>query len=195
MTIICYKDGVLAADSGQFVNGVNIGYVDKIVERDGALAAASGESCHCRVFEDWFLAGRVEPLDALLTLRENDEFAALIVERDRSLKLVSRSGRVQSFSAPFVAIGFCYEMALGAMMAGAGAVRAVFLCIGRSNYVAGPVLHRSVPEIQAAPDPEDAELSGLVEPVDLTTEYFSADMPGVAAGWRDRMGLTNGEDA
>lgn len=135
MTIICYRDGVMAADSASTSDGIRVGSARKIVRMlNGGLAAGGGRNDNAALFRAWAAGPRTEPLK----LNEG-EFAGLIVEPDGAVMDVFRDGSVVPYDAPFAVQGCAWQVAFGAMAAGACAVRAVEIAIQYSDGCYGPV--------------------------------------------------------
>lgn len=127
MTIICYRDGVIAADNAVFLGNIRVGSFRKIASRDdGALAAAAGTTSICERFNVWFVNGCQSPFDPK---DEDKDFSAIIVHPDGHVQRMGYQGDEFSIEASFYAIGFPQDFALGAMAAGATAEEAVRLCL------------------------------------------------------------------
>lgn len=137
MTIICYRDGVMAADSAVYLGNVRVGSFQKIARcDDGALAAAIGTTSICARFNVWFLTGRQRPFDP----KDDDkDFSAIIVHPDGHVQRMDHQGDEFSIEAPFFAIGFSQDFALGAMAAGSSAEDAVRLCLKWHDGCGGDV--------------------------------------------------------
>lgn len=148
MTVIAYRDGVMAADRSTRACGVEFHETRKVARRaDGALIGCAGMSAQGRAMRDWFLAGEVGERPGLGE-KEEDSTHALIVRPDGRVEVHDMHGRTDAESEfGYHAIGSGFELALGAMAMGASAVRAVEVAIqhgvgrsGRLDFVAqGPM--------------------------------------------------------
>lgn len=140
MTIIAYRDGVMAADSKGSRNGAWAGYSIKIVKRahDGALCGADGNANLAAAFRRWFLAGENPDSRPKLSGDDNANAGALIVRPDGSMEEHDANGW-HATSGPFYAIGSGSPEALGAMAAGADARRAVEIAIELDNDCGGKI--------------------------------------------------------
>lgn len=120
MTTICYKNGELAADSLVTDNGVHIGLMEKAcVLDDGSVVGAAGQAQCTAAFFRWLAAG--EPTYGKPKVPQ--EFEAFRVYP--GLRVFNYECDLVPYQwNPFngvVAIGSGYEIALGAMYAGATA--------------------------------------------------------------------------
>lgn len=121
MTIVAYKDGVLAADK-QCCDAGMARTVTKIRRlKDGRLAGASGNSSMCRRMLDWIDDGA----DISKHPDTKDQCNVLVVNLDGSLDLYDEGAAAIKLEDPFAAIGCGRDYALGAMACGASAVKAV----------------------------------------------------------------------
>lgn len=125
MTTIAYRDGIMAADTLITSNGMVDGYHQKIARNAvGDLAGASGNSAKCCAFLAWFSGGeKHEPPEW-----DEETGNGLIVRCDGAVELYMQHGR-SDLRADFYAIGSGYQIAIGAMAAGASAKEAVAAAI------------------------------------------------------------------
>jgi len=146
MTIICIKDRIMAADTGGFQGALIVDRAaTKIVRSDdGALGGACGESSATAAFRAWFLLSKDYRRNAAaihpLTFEKDSGFDCVWLEPDGSIWRMDWAGRPWRVACAFVATGAPYEMALGAMLAGASASTAVRICIQHHAYAAGDVV-------------------------------------------------------
>jgi hypothetical protein len=125
MTIVCFKDGILAADSVVVEDGMAYGLMRKIIRSDtGCLAGGSGDVSSLYPFLEWVRKGmkaRGKP-----TIGELDG----IVIKPNGEILFFENGLVPfKVSSKSHAIGSGAQMAIGAMMHGATAIQAVkYVC-------------------------------------------------------------------
>lgn len=138
MTSIVYRDGILAADSASFCNGLITDFErEKITRVPGGIFAAAGDLSAIRLFKEWLEGG---------ALRENrphlasDSLGAIVCWDD---------GRVEIFEeelAPFsmgshgwAVQGSSHDFLVGCMVCGKSAVEAVQLAIRYHYHSAGVV--------------------------------------------------------
>lgn len=138
MTVIAYRDGVLAADSA-FVQCDHMwGTAEKIWRRDdGTLIGAHGTAGFCEAFKTWVMDG--EEGDAPQSEKEKGEQSdGLIVRPDGSIEIHTPDG-VIPFKGPFYAMGSGEGIALGAMASGMSAAEAAAMACEYNIYCGGPV--------------------------------------------------------
>lgn len=139
MSVVCYRDGVMASDSGIFIGDVLIGNVKKIIKTDdGFLAGACGNAEDSSLFLDVASEG----MDDDMVFSEECKFIslnALYVNPKGEVFSVGNKGYPFKVDAPFYAEGAGAEIALGAMAAGASAEEAVEIAIKYSIWCTGPV--------------------------------------------------------
>lgn len=122
MTTIAYRDGILCTDSAcTSSQGILLGTVRKLGRApDGSLIAAAGKSMACAVVVAWAESGMEGSPNV-----SDDDFGAILVRPDRTVHHLSGDGSTVQIDAPFHAEGSGYQIALGAMAAGASAEEAV----------------------------------------------------------------------
>lgn len=127
MTVVAYRDGVLAADTLVTSNGGGTRRAEtvKIVKRGEVLGAAVGEFMASRRFLDWVRSG-LEGDCPDLGEGESDAHG-YIFHRGRILTFTPK-GR-NTLDAPFWAAGSGFEFAMGAMAAGATPREAVVIAM------------------------------------------------------------------
>lgn len=124
MTTIAYRDGVMAADSGCFNDGLYEGEVDKIWTLPSiGLLGCCGEYGTILKVVDWLTAGG-DPAYKLRLSRDS-EFAGLLVKTCGQVLHYQLRLRPLPITANFHAIGSGRKIAIGAMAAGATAKHAV----------------------------------------------------------------------
>lgn len=141
MTVICYKDGIIAADSAIWRGDDLSGYIDKIgslkVSGGTALFGACGDMSEIQHFLEWCRNGRQGDLFA--DKKERD-FSGIYIEPTGAIVQYEHDGGICRFpSGTFTAVGSGHRMAFGAMAAGASAIKAVQIAIKRHAYCGGPV--------------------------------------------------------
>jgi hypothetical protein len=137
MTIIAYRDGVMATDS-QTVSGGRIAGVTRKLCRapDGTIAAACGDAGVCHRFRKWVESGLVGDFDPKV---ERGDFGALIARPGGGVDCMDWRGNLVSVKAEFYADGCAADMAIGAMAHGASAIEAVAICIDHDSACGGEI--------------------------------------------------------
>lgn len=140
MTIICYRDGVMAADTASVSNGLRMATVRKITRCDnGGLFAGAGTSVDCRLVSEWVRAGFLPEHKPDLTRTDDGDFGGIYVAPDGVVYRLQVNLIPIESPAEFHADGYNLEFATGAMAAGASAERAVELTIQYGQNVGGPI--------------------------------------------------------
>lgn len=140
MTIICYRDGIMAADSATFSSDVIVSTGNKIIRTaSGGLIATCGKNVDCRAVRAWVAADCLGPPPPLKDPSAED-FGAIYVKADRSVFVIQSDMILQPVNADFHANGYCRDIAFGAMAAGASAEFAVAICLKYGQGVGGPIL-------------------------------------------------------
>jgi hypothetical protein len=121
MTIIAFKDGVIAADGLVTSGWIRVGWEEKLWWQGGSVVGACGLSEDILRFKVWMADRRPEQRPRL-----SDDFCGVEITADRlALKWERGLLPLRQQPAGMVAIGSGQEIALGAMAAGASAERAV----------------------------------------------------------------------
>lgn len=125
MTTIAWDGKTLAADRRTSSDRILVGVKPKIVKRkkDGALAAAAGPSSTAHAFLTWFLKGERGP-SPLLGKAEASQ--AVIIRPDGAVESHDNDGWYPT-GMQYYTNGSGWEIALGAMHAGATAEEAVVI--------------------------------------------------------------------
>jgi hypothetical protein len=87
MTIIAYKDGILAADTAVWSNGVCIGYMDKLTRWNDWTWAACGNLDEIQRWETWVKAGEDDNHRPKKLNEQETNFGALAIHRDGRRRL------------------------------------------------------------------------------------------------------------
>ena len=134
MTIVAYRNGIMAADGACWINDSQITRMQKIYRLKGGLVGMAGDVEVISQFIEWLKDGADE-----------DEFPLGNYESI----VVNPSGRVTLFEggsycpvplrAQYAAIGAGIDYALGAMFAGADARLAVKAAIAYNAKCRGPI--------------------------------------------------------
>ena len=134
MTIICWRNGILASDS-QMTNGILAGKTKKLFKINNAAIGFSGDL--------------VDGLKLIEFLRSNDEQPPTLSEDFEALAMDLRTGKCTYYEKQLVpvpildkfeAIGTGSELAMGAMEHGATAIEAVRVAIKRDINSGGRVV-------------------------------------------------------
>jgi hypothetical protein len=143
MTVITYRAGVLAADSGNFQGCVIQSGANKVARApDGTLHGATGNAADASTYLAWVRSGCVGDAPAIRRTKEAESEAAFHVLRVRpngAPELLTAYGIEIFEDVPYLAFGAASEAALGALYAGATAVQAVEAAIAHSQWAHGPV--------------------------------------------------------
>lgn len=149
MTVVAYRHGVMAADSGA-AGDFPHPWARKLARGlDGTLYGVAGVSGECSSFLRWVAAGCPQgemPMPRMIGDSERfaGSFCVLVARSDpegRSARIsvITAYGEEEYPDAPYLAIGAAAECALGAMHAGAGAVDAVRAAIVHGSGAFGEV--------------------------------------------------------
>lgn len=128
MTVIAYRDGVLAADSRTTTEseagGIRHFKCQKLFRKKGSIIATAGENGPGLAFIRWYGSGR--PFPEVFAIGEAD-FSCLVLTA-KGLFEYDKWGVAEKITlpktAPFYAIGCGAKAALGAMHMGASARKA-----------------------------------------------------------------------
>lgn len=137
MTTICYRDGVLAADSMVQSGSANIGNCKKIFHVGHALVAGSGDYQDLLAFVAWLKSNDQENKPKL-----DDGFDAILVNQRGEVFGYNHSlvAFEIEYHGGYFALGSGSEFALGAMAAGASAEAACAIACRYDINSAGPVV-------------------------------------------------------
>lgn len=126
MTVIVYRDGVLAADRQSTISGMRACEVTKIARRntDGALIGMAGDAGLAAAFFRWFLAGEQGDRPAMHMSADGQKTAIALVIRPSGVAEEHSCSGWSVIEGPFFAYGSGMESALAAMHMGADAQRA-----------------------------------------------------------------------
>lgn len=193
VTIICIKDGVVAADGSSWDGSVMVSMnkIKIVKSRDGAIGAACGVAGSTAAFRAWFESG-----DALsrryasgrMTFDKESGFEAIWVEPTGEIWNMGFDGWPYAVAQP-AASGVASQLALGAMYAGASAEQAVHICVERHDGAGGEVF---IERLEANVTPEnDEQVNDPSADPELHSGDFHAseDFPAPSDGsaWRERL--------
>ncbi len=195
MTIIVYKDGVLAADSVCWVGNRIAGFSNKIARTPtGHLVGAAGDTSECQAFVAWCEAGFPEPKPAI----KDSQFSAIVVAPDGEVRLWETNLIPFAITTPWHCVGVVSQFTAGACAAGTTAEEAVRLAIKHTDGGGGWITvlrldpakdDEIIPEDDAEPQIVE-EKTEAAEPV-LEADVLLGTLPETdkPQGWRERMGL------
>ncbi len=139
MSVVVFRDGVMASDSGQWMGSIRSGTLRKVAKStSGFIYGACGSSPAVWNFFAWVDGG--EQGDAPKPVCENgeDSFFAMWYRSDKGLWMIDGTGAFP-VTAPYFALGPSKGVALGALWAGASAADAVRATIEHSDDAFGAV--------------------------------------------------------
>jgi len=132
MTIIAFRDGVVAADSMSCnENGYRTGICKKLFRHGDEVVAIMGRASESYPLMKWYSERRQE--------KQPDD-GSIIVFAQSGITIYENGGWQPEHEAPFYAYAAGSEIALGAMAMGAFAVEAVEAAIKISIWCGGPVV-------------------------------------------------------
>lgn len=135
MTVIAYRDGVMASDSAVFIGTLLAGSTRKIMRApDGALGGACGPSACTGRFRSWMAGSREHAFDS-----GDPDFGAILVEPGGVVWMIDGRSEAFRLDGPFHAQGVGIQCAMAAMEMGASAEDAVRAAIKHNAYCAGEV--------------------------------------------------------
>lgn len=140
MTIVAYRDGVLASDSRVTVESTDAGTrcfnsVQKLFRKDSSIIATVGESSPGIVFVRWYGSARRRPK---VLLDPELDWTCLVLDKEGLWEWDS-SMEPELVAEPFYAIGAGTKAALGAMHMGASAEEAVRITCLIDPFCGGPI--------------------------------------------------------
>lgn len=139
MTVIVYRDGVMAADTAVWCDQVIVGYVRKVWRLpDGSLFGASGRMCDVVALRWWLSEGGIP--DRRPPSAERGTFSALLVAPGGGIKRIEWDMRPYDLEPGYHTCGAHIEFLHGALAAGASAEEAVHLAIQYGDSAAGKVV-------------------------------------------------------
>lgn len=138
MTIIAYRDGILASDTGAWTGITLCGNVQKTTRtKTGGLVAASGDTGLCM----WLLNLMHEglPLTDPPRMEPDEQFNGLFIKSDGLVWRCNANLAWFRIDAPFHSLGRSHPFCDGAMAAGATAEEAVRLALKHTDGGGGDV--------------------------------------------------------
>lgn len=138
MTIIAYRDGVLAADTAIVAGDTMLpDCIVKIVKDRGSLAGAAGSATYNHAFLAWFLGHELgEPPTPV---KDDGLFdIGIIVRPDGTIERHEPGGKFV-ITPVYYAVGSGEDVALGAFFAGADAEQACAAAIAHDTSCGGKI--------------------------------------------------------
>lgn len=135
MTVIAYRDGVMAADSAVCHQGFNMSYgtSDKLIGINGWIAGAAGKLADCQQFFRWLRGSKIAP--------DWNQFQGMVLRPDgRLFEFDASPSPIIINYAHGAAIGSGANTAIAAMMAGASAAEAVQITCDLDHECGGPII-------------------------------------------------------
>jgi hypothetical protein len=133
MTIIAYRDGVMAADTCLTDGFITAGI--KLYKKKGHVIGFCGDVEQALVFVDWFFD---QKKNRKPDLASESGWEAMVMNKD-GVSTWGRSLRPIAMSDQFYAIGSGAPLAMGAMEFGASAAEAVAIACRRDPYCREPI--------------------------------------------------------
>lgn len=133
MTVIVYRDGIMAADTGVTDTFITRGI--KLHKKAGHIIGFCGDVAQALVFVDWFFN---QKKNRRPDLSSETGWEALVLNKD-GITTWDRSLRPIPMDEEFYAIGSGASLAMGAMEAGATAEEAVTIACKRDPYCRLPL--------------------------------------------------------
>ena len=138
MTVIAYKNGILASDSLVTLGTARAGSVRKICRGpNGSLAGLCGNTAYSDMFMSWIKSG--EPNSAP-DLSSDSSFTAIVIRPNGKVYMACSSTTLFLLKSPFHSIGSGSDFAVGAMEMGATAEEAVRVAIKHCISCGGKVV-------------------------------------------------------
>lgn len=138
MTVIAWKDGLMAADSVS-TRGDTRYWVRKLHRIENVVVAMTGNTDHCEALLAWFRAGR--PVEKFPESQKHDSnYACAVFAYQGRIFTIDQTPYPAEMLAPFGALGVGRDFAIGALAAGADAVTAVKIACEWGDGCGGPIL-------------------------------------------------------
>jgi ATP-dependent protease HslVU (ClpYQ) peptidase subunit len=136
VTIVAYRSGVMASDSATSSDCLNLASMRKITRTpNGTLVGAAGSAYYIHMFLEWAEKG----FNPKKKPPAPDDFTGFIVHPDERAFFIESDLVFYPVSAPFFSLGSGADVALGAMAAGATAIKAVQIAIDYCHACKGPI--------------------------------------------------------
>jgi hypothetical protein len=136
VTVIVYRDGILAADGLTETDGLIVPGPPKIVRAGKAWVAAAGALGDCAAFEQWVGDGSPDEVPEL-----DDGFEALVAEAGAVRWYDKRCAPVDVTGLPWTAIGSGHQVAAVVLAQGGSAVEACRMACRLRVDCGPPIAH------------------------------------------------------
>lgn len=154
MTVIAYRDGVLAADTLEVFDDAGKTYCSKLHrittgKHRGDIIGVSGGSFIGGLLTAWYTDPQHHDKPDMADFQDTDDAdgcRALVVKRDGSVWLTNATGVLLPRHDRFFAIGHGAPFAMGAMAAGRSAREACRIACRFSEYCGLPIQTMKLPE-------------------------------------------------
>lgn len=147
MTVVVYRDGIMAADTGAWRGKVLATVEQKKIIRlsDGSLLGTCGDDCEVQVFRRWAEDGFTA--DKPFERAKDDQFSAVLVSPGGSITIWHEDlWSYVAYTEPYAFIGAHNEFLAGALAAGLTATSAVRLAIEHCAWARGEVFSMELEE-------------------------------------------------
>lgn len=146
MTVIAYRNGIIACDSISSTRFQMNGHFTKIARNyRGDLAGASGDATYAHDFLEWFKSNEKGPTPDAIDREDKSRTGVGVIIRSTDLRDVLVPVEVYQWDRKFImdceyyACGSGAELAVGAFFAGADVTMAVQAAIKHEPYCGGAV--------------------------------------------------------
>lgn len=153
MTVIAYRDGVMASDTASYFGDTVSPRVRKLARgKDGALYGVCGEGAASDAFLAWVDGGyQGHRPDPKKVGDGGSDFEILIAEAGKPLRMRHHDGE-SIFYGEYMAMGAGQPIAFGALFAGATAVLACQAAMAHHSHCGGMIETISFEGCDASPD-------------------------------------------
>lgn len=136
MTVIVYRDGVLAADTGAFMGNIIVGNVHKLHRTPrGVLVACAGNVPDVYRFRKWADRGFLDSERP----EKTQDFGALTVAPDGEITKYTAEFHPYPVASPYAVEGCAEEFLWALLLVGKTAAQCVRMAIEHNCYAAGRV--------------------------------------------------------
>lgn len=140
MTVVVYRDGVMAGDRLVTRGGYRVGYTTKVFRTgDGSLWGCAGETASISNFTGWLLGGMEGAMPVPIDRGETSSYCVLHVDAGGVVRRLEAEGWCCAGGYGYAVIGSGLAVALGALHAGASARDAVLAAIEHTADCGGAV--------------------------------------------------------
>lgn len=129
MTIVAYKDGIMAADKQSTYDGMPWTVTKIRRTKDGALVGCAGHTAVCRQLQDWYAGDR----DPKTFPDTENQCYMLVVLRDGTIHFYDGKPVPIHMEVPFIAMGSGRDFAVAVMDIGGSAEDGVRMAMKWNN--------------------------------------------------------------